>query len=65
MFSVFSAAQTTGATLFSALTVAGGTVAAVLLDHYGLLGFAQRDLTWLRVVGVAMLVGGAVLVART
>ncbi len=63
-FSVLLAAGAAGAALFSALTVTGGTIAAVALDHYGLFGFAQRDATLLRVGGCALLVVGTVLVAR-
>lgn len=64
IFSVFAAAGAAGAALFSALTVTGGTLAAVLLDHFGVLGFAQRDATLLRLAGCALLVAGTVLVAR-
>ncbi len=63
-FSVLLAAGAAGAALFSALTVAGGTITAVALDHFGLFGFEQRDATWLRVGGCALLVVGTVLVAR-
>lgn len=64
VFSVLVAAGAAGAALFSALTVTGGTIAALALDHYGLLGFAQRDATLLRIGGCALLVAGTVLVAR-
>jgi uncharacterized membrane protein YdcZ (DUF606 family) len=64
VFSVLVAAGASGAALFSALTVTGGTIPAVLLDHFGLLGFAQRDATLLRLAGCGLLVAGTVLVAR-
>ena len=64
VFSVLVAAGATGAALFSALTVTGGTIAAVLFDHFGALGFAQRDATLVRLGGCAQLVVGTVLVAR-
>lgn len=64
VFSVLVAAGAAGAALFSALTVTGGTITAVLLDHYGLLGFAQRDASLARIGGCALLVVGTVLVAR-
>ena len=51
VFSVLVAAGAAGTTLFSALTVTGGTVAALALDHYGLLGFEQHDASWLRIGG--------------
>lgn len=64
VFSVLVAAGASGAALFSALTVTGGTVTALLLDHFGLLGFAQRDATLLRMGGCALLIAGTVMVAR-
>ena len=64
VFSVLVAAGASGAALFSALTVTGGTITAVLLDHFGLLGFAQRDATLLRLGGCALLIAGTVMVAR-
>ena len=63
-FSVLAAAGASGAALFSALTVTGGTVTAVALDHFGLLGFEQRDATLLRLGGCTLLIAGTVLVAR-
>ena len=63
-FSVLLAAGAAGAALFSALTVTGGTITAVALDHFGLFGFTQRDATLLRIGGCALLVAGTVLVAR-
>jgi transporter family-2 protein len=64
VFSVLLAAQATGAVLFGALTVTGGTLMAVLLDHYGVLGFVQHEATLLRLAGCALLVAGTVMVAR-
>lgn len=64
LFSVLVAAGASGAALFSALTVTGGTITAVLLDHFGLLGFEQRDATLWRIGGCALLVAGTVLVAK-
>ncbi|MFM7625110.1 MAG: DMT family transporter, partial [Gammaproteobacteria bacterium] len=53
-----------GALLLLALTVAGQMVASIIVDHYGLLGFAQQPVTTMRLIGVALLVAGIVLVAR-
>ena len=64
IFSVLLAAGASGAALFSALTVMGGTVKAVAPDHLGLLGFAQRDATPGRLSGCTLPVAGPVLVAR-
>ena len=42
--------------------IAGQLVGSVLLDHTGAIGFAVREATWQRLVGVALLFGGALLV---
>jgi transporter family-2 protein len=51
-----------GATGLIAWIIAGQLVASVLLDHHGVIGFAVREATWQRLLGVALLFGGAVLV---
>jgi bacterial/archaeal transporter family-2 protein len=37
---------------------------SLLLDHYGLVGFAERQVTPLRLVGAALLVAGVVLIRK-
>ena len=37
---------------------------AVLLDHFGLAGYAVRHASWQRVVGVLLMAGGVVLVVK-
>lgn len=64
LFAVFLTAGRTGAALFSALTVTGGAVCSILLDHYGLVGFPQHSVNWSRVIGATLLLGGTVLMAR-
>jgi transporter family-2 protein len=53
-----------GAAAFIALLVAGQMTASVLYDHFGLLGLPQRPLDAARLAGVALLVGGVVLIRR-
>ena len=53
-----------GAATFIALLVTGQMLASVVLDHFGLLGLAQRPVDLPRLLGVALLVGGVVLVRR-
>lgn len=53
-----------GALLLLALTVAGQMIASLVVDHYGLLGFAQQPVTATRLLGVALLAIGIFLVAR-
>ncbi len=53
-----------GATTMVGLIIAGQMLASVSLDHFGLLGYAERPLSLLRFVGVALLVGGVLLIRR-
>jgi bacterial/archaeal transporter family-2 protein len=53
-----------GALLLLALTLAGQMTASLVVDHYGLLGFAQHPVTLTKLAGVALLVAGIVLVAK-
>jgi transporter family-2 protein len=53
-----------GGATFLALIVAGQMVAALALDHYGLLGFPVRPLDAWRVAGTLLVVGGMFLLAR-
>ena len=46
------------------LAVAGQLIAAVVIDHYGLLGFAVNHLTLPRLLGVILLIIGAVLIVK-
>lgn len=54
-----------GAGAFVALVVAGQTIAALVIDRFGWVGFAERSLTPGRIVGVVLLVAGAALVRLT
>ena len=51
-----------GAGVLVALVVAGQIFSALLLDHYGLVGFPEQGLTLGRAVGAVLLVAGVVLV---
>lgn len=53
-----------GGATFLALIVAGQVVAALALDHYGLLGFPVRPLDAWRVAGALLVVAGMFLLAR-
>jgi transporter family-2 protein len=53
-----------GGAMFMALTVAGQLVAALVLDHYGLLGFPVRPVDLGRLVGVALVISGVIVLAR-
>jgi transporter family-2 protein len=51
-----------GAATLLALVVAGQMTAAVLMDHFGAFGLAQHSLSISRLLGVALVIGGVVLI---
>ena len=53
-----------GAATFIALLVAGQMLGSVAFDHLGWLGLAQRSVDLTRLLGVALLIGGVVLIRR-
>lgn len=53
-----------GAAAMLALTLAGQMVAALVVDHYGIIGFPQNPITPVRFAGVALLVAGVLLIMR-
>lgn len=53
-----------GAATFIALLVAGQMLASVVVDHFGLMGLMQRSIDLPRLIGVALLIGGVVLIRR-
>jgi transporter family-2 protein len=53
-----------GAATFIALLVAGQMLASVAFDHFGLLGLTQRPVDVPRLIGVALLIGGVLLIRR-
>ena len=53
-----------GAATFFALLVTGQMLASLTFDHFGLFGLAQRTINIPRMAGVAMLIGGVLLVRR-
>ena len=53
-----------GATASMAWLLAGQFLAALILDHFGLISFAVRDVSWQRLAGVALVILGAFLVNK-
>lgn len=56
------AAPRLGAGALVAGTIAGQLIAALAIDHFGWVGFAERAATLPRILGVGLLVAGAALV---
>lgn len=55
------AAPKLGAVMLLAATVGGQLIGSMIVDHYGLLGFAVREVTPGRIVGLLLLCAGIVL----
>ena len=53
-----------GGAAFIALIVAGQMAGAMVLDHFGVLGFPERPVSAVRLAGVALVVLGVVLLSR-
>jgi bacterial/archaeal transporter family-2 protein len=53
-----------GAATFIALLVTGQMLASVTFDHFGWMGLAQRSADLPRLVGVALLIAGVLLIRR-
>jgi transporter family-2 protein len=53
-----------GAATLLALTLGGQMVGALIVDHYGVLGFPQSPLTPARLLGAVLLVAGVLLIMR-
>jgi bacterial/archaeal transporter family-2 protein len=53
-----------GAATFLALLVTGQMLGSIAFDHFGWLGLTQRPVDAARLIGVALLIGGVVLIRR-
>jgi transporter family-2 protein len=53
-----------GAAAFLALLVTGQMLGSIIFDHFGWLGLTQRPIDAPRLIGVALLIGGVVLIRR-
>jgi len=53
-----------GAATTLGLIVAGQMIASLILDHFGLVGYEQHPINVWRVLGVALLLGGVVLIRK-
>ena len=58
------AVREVGAGVVAAATIAGQLALAVLVDRLGVFGLEQRAITWDRLLGIALLAVGVVLVVR-
>lgn len=61
VFGALFVAPRIGAAAFGAATVLGTVIASLAIDHWGLIGFPVRAVTWLRLLGAALVFGGLLL----
>ena len=61
VFAIIVLAPRLGVALTIGLTVAGQMIFSLLIDHYGLMGIPQHPTSWLRVLGVLLIIGGVVI----
>lgn len=59
------AAPKLGAAFMVACLIAGQLIASVVIDQFGLARYPVRPISWERVIGVALLIAGLVLVERS
>lgn len=52
-----------GAGTFIVAVVAGQVIVSMLIDHYGWMGLPMRPVTWVRLAGIALILGGMAMVA--
>ena len=53
-----------GATVLVGLIIAGQLIVAVLLDHFGLLGFSPHPINLWRILGILLLIAGVFLIKQ-
>jgi transporter family-2 protein len=56
--------RTLGAGGVTAATIAGQLTLSVVLDRFGVLGLDERAITWEKLLGIALLAAGTVLLVR-
>lgn len=56
------AAPRLGATVMFSFFLTGQMVASLILDHYGLIGFPVKELSEWRILGVVLVVSGALMI---
>ncbi|WP_026262577.1 DMT family transporter [Spirosoma panaciterrae] len=64
MITVIVSVQKIGTANMVSLSVAGQLTAALILDHYGLMGFAHHPANAWRLLGIILIVGGVLLVVK-
>lgn len=53
-----------GIALAFSLAIAGQMLITLIIDHFGLLGIPEKQISWPRVIGALMITGGVVLIRK-
>lgn len=53
-----------GVAMTFSLIIAGQMLVTLVIDHFGLLGIPEKQISWPRVIGALMITGGVVLIRR-
>ena len=53
-----------GATRWIALVLTGQIALSILLDHFGLIGFSRQPINWPRLLGIACVIAGVLIVMK-
>lgn len=64
VFLVLLLAHKLGATALIASVIAGQMICSLILDQFGLIGFAQHQLNPGRIVGIVLLISGVALIQK-
>ncbi|OXR45302.1 hypothetical protein B7C42_02427 [Nocardia cerradoensis] len=64
IFAMITVASSVGVSTFNALIIAGQMLLAVVMDHFGVMGFPRRPLSAQRLAGCVLIVVGAYLMAK-
>ena len=64
VFSMLLFADKLGSAVFGAVTLSTGIITAVVLDHFGLVGFKQHPVNAWRIVGCVLMIAGSGLIAK-
>jgi len=64
VFSVIILAPRIGGANTLCFAIAGQVVCAVIIDHFGLIGFPVKEISWSRIAGAALIIGGVYLVQK-
>ncbi len=61
---ILNIAHRVGATTMFSFVIAGQLLAAILFDHFGLLGYQTHPVSLWRILGILLVVAGAIIILK-